>query len=180
MGTSEAPSKACTLCRETKPLEEFPRQRNKTDGRSCWCKPCHSEKPRAWRLANPEQAKKTRKAYEMRNPTSHRRSHLRRSYGIEEADYDRLLDAQDGCCRICGAREADSAKAFLCVDHIAGTVLIRGLLCSTCNSAIGLLRHDVELLKRAIEYLGAPPVLEGVTVPRGVHRSRALKRDKEE
>lgn len=42
-------------------------------------------------------------------------------------------------------------------DHITGEW--RGLLCSRCNKAIGLFSDNVELLKRAIEYLEDPPGL---------------------
>lgn len=53
-------------------------------------------------------------------------------------------------CAICG-REPGSRR--LHVDHCHETGLIRGLLCSRCNSGIGLLRDDPELLKTAYNYL---------------------------
>ena len=164
--------KSCTLCNAQKPLTEFPRARGVKDGHAYWCKPCHAARSKAWRLANPEKAKETRDKYRMRNPASHRRSTLRRYYGMELEDYDALLQAQSGECAICRRRQADAAKKFLCVDHIENTTLVRGLLCSTCNSAIGMLRHDPKLLRRAIDYLGRKPVFEGRLVPQGVHRNR--------
>lgn len=165
-------SKVCTLCKLEKSLEEFPRQSNKAkDGRACWCKPCHAAKSKSWRERNPDKAKAAMNSYRKRNPTNHRRSFLRRTYGLKETDYERLLADQGGRCAICLRVEADCVKKFLCIDHIKGTTLIRGLLCSQCNSAIGLLNHDPELLRLAVAYLQRTPVMEGTLTPRGVHRS---------
>ena len=38
-------------------------------------------------------------------------------------------------------------------DHITGKV--RGLLCSTCNTALGGFRDDIETMRKAIAYLEA-------------------------
>lgn len=167
--------KQCTLCQEIKPLALFVRQRSKPDGHGCWCKSCHAAKTKAWRDRNPAKAKESVRAYREKTPDYHRRSALRKHYGIEPEDYAILLEQQDGRCGICGRLEADSAKRFLCVDHVADTTLIRGLLCSPCNSAIGLLGHDPEILQSAIAYLMRPPVMEGRRVPQGVHRTGARK-----
>jgi len=35
--------KRCSRCGESKPLETFPRQSNRRDGRNCWCKDCHRQ-----------------------------------------------------------------------------------------------------------------------------------------
>lgn len=166
--------KRCTLCKIEKFLEDFPKQRNQPDGHSCWCKPCHCAKSKAWRERNPEKAKETQKAYQLRNPRRYRQDTLRKKYGMELEDYERLLSDQDGVCAICKLRAvADSNKDYLCVDHIEGTLEVRGLLCSPCNSAIGFLDHDPQRLYAAIEYLLRSPVFVGKKVPHGIHRSRA-------
>lgn len=165
--------KTCTRCGIEKSSSEFPKHRRAKDGLNPQCKACHCERSAEWRRNNPEKAKETLAAYRSRNPMNHRKSHLRRSYGIEEEDFQVLFEMQDGKCKICGRTEADSRKSFLCVDHVEGTTLIRGLLCSPCNSAIGLLQHDPVLLKNAVAYLESDPVMEGTKVPRGVHRGFA-------
>ncbi|ANA86370.1 endonuclease VII [Gordonia phage OneUp] len=72
---------------------------------------------------------------------------LRERYGISLAEYNDLLDEQDGKCAIC------HTVAKLHVDHCHATGKKRGLLCSQCNTAIGLLKEDLNLLSRAAEYL---------------------------
>lgn len=76
---------------------------------------------------------------------------LLREYGMSVEDYYALLEAQNGVCAICGHKPERGEK--LCVDHNHGTSKVRGLLCGTCNSGIGFLRHDLLTLGRAISYL---------------------------
>lgn len=41
----------------------------------------------------------------------------------------------------------------LCVEHNHTTGRIRGLLCNNCNRGVGLLKDNLNILKRAIIYL---------------------------
>jgi len=63
-----------------------------------------------------------------------------------------MLAQQDGKCAICGTKSTGKRKSFH-VDHCHKTGVVRGLLCGNCNSGIGNLRDDVELLKKSIQYL---------------------------
>lgn len=166
-------TKVCSSCKEEKSFDDFVKQHNTKDGYSYWCKKCHCRKSKEYRENNLERVKAAQDRYRAANPANHRRAHLRKTYGIEMEDYEELLEAQGGGCAICGREEADAVKKCLCVDHVAGTLKIRGLLCSFCNSAIGLLDHDPERLLKAVEYLARGPVIEGVLYPRGVHRGKA-------
>lgn len=77
-------------------------------------------------------------------------------YELEPGAYDRLYILQGGVCYIC--ERANGATKRLAVDHNHDTGEVRGLLCGPCNQGvIGHLRHDVEALLRAIEYLENPP-----------------------
>ena len=60
--------------------------------------------------------------------------------------------AQNGKCLICKKEGGKSKHEKLCVDHCHKTDKVRGLLCMTCNTAIGKL-PTVELLSEAINYL---------------------------
>lgn len=73
-----------------------------------------------------------------------------RNYGIDVADYDRMLEEQGGGCYICGKKPE---KRALDIDHDHKTGKVRGLLCSNHNRGIGLLEDDISLLAKAIQYL---------------------------
>jgi hypothetical protein len=79
------------------------------------------------------------------------RSRRGRKYGISPNEYDRLLLKQDGRCAIC--KRLPYTKKGLVVDHCHETGIISGILCSRCNSALGLLDDSPLLLERALEYL---------------------------
>ncbi len=74
---------------------------------------------------------------------------IKRKYGITEADFRAMEQAQGGACAICRTLPEDG----LYVDHDHQTGKVRGLLCFQCNSGIGSLRDDIERLQRAIAYL---------------------------
>lgn len=99
-----------------------------------------------------EYSRKMRQA----NPEYHKSLFLRRHYGIDVRTYNEMLVAQGDCCDICGKAESNEIKGkvvSLAVDHDHVTGKVRALLCSACNTALGLLNDDTDLLAKAIEYL---------------------------
>lgn len=52
-------SKICTCCKAQKSLDEFYKDARRKDGRYPNCKQCAKESSKAWKQANPEQAKKS-------------------------------------------------------------------------------------------------------------------------
>lgn len=76
-----------------------------------------------------------------------RREKLKHRYGLSEQDFENLKESQNNCCIGC------NKEVLLCVDHCHKTGEIRGLLCRTCNAAIGLAKEDVEILKNLVSYL---------------------------
>lgn len=108
--------------------------------------------------ADPE--KLARRAEYMRqwhakNPTKYseyaRKRYLRSEYGLTPAQYQAMVEQQDGKCAIC--LRAPRGRLPLHVDHSHSDGKIRGLLCSHCNAALGQMRDDVGVLKAAIQYL---------------------------
>lgn len=75
--------------------------------------------------------------------------HLLVRYKITLDDYNNMLLKQNSVCAICCVYKNEKLHVDHC--HITGT--IRGLLCGSCNRALGLLKDDVERLSKAIEYL---------------------------
>jgi len=107
---------------------------------------------KAWAEANPERRAASNKAWREAHPEHSRVKWLRSAYGISQADYAEMLEAQEHGCAICGKTKAEEGMR-LSVDHDHDTGKVRGLLCGSCNRAIGLLRHDPELLRSATVYL---------------------------
>ncbi len=87
-----------------------------------------------------------------RTKLQRREQNIRRKYGLSSDQYQSLLIEQDSKCTICGTKQEDF-KRKLSVDHDHITGQIRGLLCFKCNSAIGLLNDDPELIKKAYKYI---------------------------
>lgn len=81
-------------------------------------------------------------------------SEVQRKYGITKDQYRSSYFAQGGKCAICRLPERTERNTLLAVDHDHVTGQFRGLLCSQCNRAIGLLQDDPEVLISALTYLG--------------------------
>lgn len=85
-----------------------------------------------------------------------RSTNLKLSYGISENDYEKMLAAQGGVCRACKNPESmkrRGSQSRLSVDHCHRTGRVRGLLCSGCNTAIGLLKDDPARAEAIARYL---------------------------
>lgn len=78
-----------------------------------------------------------------------RRKWLWKKYKLTEADLAKRVAEQDGKCAICHRPTAN-----LHIDHDHARDQVRELLCGSCNRMIGLAGESVEVLARAIEYLG--------------------------
>lgn len=76
-----------------------------------------------------------------------RQDHLKRQYGITGAERDELLAAQAGVCCICLAAPAAD------VDHCHETGRVRGVLCFSCNAALGQLKDRPDVMRRAAAYV---------------------------
>ncbi len=82
--------------------------------------------------------------------------HLKRLYGLTLAERDALLTAQGSKCAIC-LRDVEinvtQRRNTANVDHCHATGIVRGILCSNCNRAVGLLEDSPERFRAAAEYL---------------------------
>jgi hypothetical protein len=84
-----------------------------------------------------------------------RRKGLWEHYKLTIDEYRAMHDSQNGVCLICqkSAVGRGKLKNQLAVDHCHKTGRIRGLLCSKCNTALGLFNDDIDLLEAAKNYL---------------------------
>lgn len=152
-------TKTCSRCGETKPLEEFWRQRARgKERRASACRSCMKVYQDAYRADPANKARKQAyaKEYLAKNRNRLREYHRRYKHGIAAVP--------DGPCAIC--------RCFgpLYVDHDHGCCpgskscrkCQRGLLCNQCNTALGLFQDNPDLLEIAATYLRNPPGVSDV------------------
>ena len=93
----------------------------------------------------------SRQKSKQENKYSTEKSHqLKYKYGITLEDFENMRTSQDNSCGICEV----IFKGTPYVDHCHSTGKVRGLLCSNCNTGLGMFEDDVDRLREAIRYLG--------------------------
>ena len=109
-----------------------------------------------WQQENPDKVAEKVKRNKLARPAKYQRmalkAHLKCRYNITIEDYEALVKRAGNCCEICGVHQDDLSEK-LCVDHCHETGKVRGLLCKTCNSAIGRLGDTYEMLQKAADFL---------------------------
>ena len=160
-------SKVCTSCKKELPATSdfFHRHTTSSDGLQFECRECRGIRAKKY-YARPEikeQQKETRKIWTENNPEKiqmwrdknklrTRGYRFKHRYKITQEDYNSALKKQNCACAICG--KLHNENDILVVDHNHETGEFRGLLCGTCNSALGMFKDSVNFLQKAIGYLG--------------------------
>jgi len=119
--------KLCPKCNVWKFHREFYKyfpRRGK--GLSAYCKVCTAERSKQWF------AKDRRK----------------KLYNLSEKQYTDMWNKQKGLCAILGC-----GRPIRDTDHNHKTNVVRGLLCGSCNRALGFFRDDPVLIHNAANYL---------------------------
>jgi len=129
--------KRCALCHEWKTEARFSRDDRKKDGLRSRCKDCVSDGRKLTRERDNEISRRWKAKY---------------VYMVVPGEYDALYEKQKGCCAVCGTHQSVLGKR-LSIDHDHATGLVRGLLCSSCNLALGLMRDNIDVLFNAAIYL---------------------------
>lgn len=118
-------TRVCKRCGSEKPITEF--QQLKYNTRRFNCKACRVEE-----------------ATDLR---------FKKLYGISLDEYGIKRKEQNYCCAICGIHEDEHTRGKLFVDHCHETGNYRALLCTLCNSLLGMAKDDPQLLEKAADYL---------------------------
>jgi hypothetical protein len=107
-------------------------------------------------IKDPDKASHQRE-WRKQNPGKSKANDLRRMYGMELHQYETLFKQQNHVCAICQqpekALDKDGGPRRMPVDHCHATGKVRGLLCTSCNRAIGMFKDDPKILQKAIDYL---------------------------
>lgn len=151
-------TKLCPACEQQKAYGEFYTNKRRKDGLSCYCISCSrikgKEARRRWRENNPDRIaafNKRRRQESLEKPGRHWKE-----YGIDftPQEYGERLKLQGDRCCIC-ERPASDFKKRLCVDHSHTTGLVRGIVCSYCNTIIGVIEDRQDLVTKIEDYLEA-------------------------
>jgi len=94
--------------------------------------------------------------YNKENSATVRSQFLKRRYGMTFEQFETMLSSQDNACAICGTKEPSKNRGRdkrFHVDHDHKTGEVRGLLCKSCNIALGEVKDNIHTLQAMIQYL---------------------------
>ena len=107
-----------------------------------------AERKRAYQIRHKEKiAQRKKEDYEAKKEfyvAYERNRQYQKAYGIDVAEYDRMFAAQNGRCKICNTDTPKThGNKYFAVDHCHASGKVRGLLCSTCNIALGFYEQRI-------------------------------------
>lgn len=132
--------KVCITCKERLPKSEFHLCRRQ--GHQSRCKSCRKRWSAEKYKADPELRERRRNG------------HYISRYGMTYDEVLALRERQDCKCAICREELAGGRQEH--VDHCHESGVVRGILCSECNTGIGKLQDSPALLRVAADYLEKP------------------------
>jgi hypothetical protein len=96
-----------------------------------------------------ENIKKERRKNNSCNNFEYRQSYrLKTRFGLTTEEFSDMIKKQNNKCKIC---ECEMNPPQVDHNHITGK--IRSLLCRGCNTSLGLLREDPQILRNMISYI---------------------------
>ncbi|MEH0543312.1 endonuclease VII domain-containing protein [Streptomyces sp. B21-105] len=171
--------KKCSACQRSRPVGAFASNSSRPDSLQANCRECAAEYYRRRREAQgmtvrvkvpvPRGHKRCPQCEQVkphaeweRNKSSsdgwssycrpcraerNRVSYFQRKYGLSPAELDAMVAEQQGICCICLAAPAEH------VDHCHNTGRVRGVLCFSCNAALGQFKDRPDAIRRAAAYV---------------------------
>ena len=131
-------TKVCYNCKQRKPKSKFHLRHDRRENRSGLASQCIECYTKMW-------------------AANRRSTKLQHRYGIIEAEYTIILNAQNNVCALCGKPEVrksnDKIVDRFAVDHNHKTFKIRGLLCFQCNTILGKIEKLPGGIHSIIKYL---------------------------
>jgi hypothetical protein len=160
--------KVCKKCGVEKTLSGFYRNKECSFGHENICKKCrnahtvksrdktkHNKNAKVWRDKNADMLRSQESARYHSDPEKRKNQHYLKRYGITLKEAAQLLVKQFGQCLICSKEISVEIGVpnTAHVDHCHTDGGVRGLLCSHCNTGLGLFNDDRKRLINAIRYL---------------------------
>lgn len=175
--------KNCKTCRSDKPESEYYAYSYSADRLMYICKKCHLvncknyraqnqekiksinrncyqakreerlDSQKAYYQINKEKIKEYRRGWSRKHPSYAKSNDLKRKYNLSLNEFNEMLTSQSGSCAICLSPFNENLIPY--VDHCHVTQKVRALLCSSCNTSLGLLKENTAILNSMIKYLEA-------------------------
>lgn len=165
--------KTCAKCGEKKQQSEFHKSSKAKDGLCSYCKVCAKRTVDLWKAENPDRRKlnqanhfqKHKSAYNEKRKERRakfpdetkalqakfaKKHRLKSKYGLTSSDVEAMIARQNNRCAICEVEFSTAKKPV--IDHCHSTGVVRNILCSPCNTALGHIEKD-GFFRSAIEYL---------------------------
>jgi hypothetical protein len=117
------------------------------------CTKCGVEKPRTEFYDHPKNKTGKQSRCKICTVLAGRESQYRIRYNMSLQDKEDMIKAQGNQCAICGYYFQKGKEKHVHVDHCHDTLKVRGILCSYCNTGIGLLKNSPEIMQNAIKYI---------------------------
>ena len=131
-------TKICGKCKKNKNASSFHRDSKRPDGLQSYCIKC----------------RKNKRIYTHGYSEKNKPSIIRNKYNLTMEEVNLIFINQDQKCKICGDRyETVSRRGGLYIDHCHNLGHVRGLLCSKCNTMLGNAKDNIDILRKAIDYL---------------------------
>jgi hypothetical protein len=144
--------KTCTKCEKKLSLDKFYKHKSYKDGHYSRCKDCYNEYQRSDKTKIKNNIRNIVTGYHHKRSSYFKDYHFKKKYGISTIEYNQMLVSQNFLCKICKVHHTEAHNG-LYVDHCHKSEKVRGLLCQKCNSAIGMLREDINIINNVLEYL---------------------------
>lgn len=156
-------SRPCSVCGRWD-VRFYLRHRDGKVYRRSQCCACEASAVRQYQIKNSVLVATAARRWRKANPDKMRLSWLKnRILKLGYTDPEPIMkwiEQHGDLCDICGRNAWGDRWANLHLDHDKETGDIRGMLCAFHNLGLGHFDHDVDLLKKAIEYLQRESVFQ--------------------
>lgn len=149
--------KKCNMCLKVLLVSNFTIvRRNEKTGTIIYspkCKPCNNiiTKRKYHELSDEQKLKRRNRNKEKFDKKWHKNWKLENKYGFNINDFNLMCKKQKNKCYICSKSFNNHRK--IQVDHNHKTGKLRKLLCRHCNTALGFVEENTNILYKMIEYL---------------------------
>ena len=109
------------------------------------------EKVRGYSKKYYAQNKNKKKEYQSKRFNQIKEARLRRNFNLTLNEFNKMLKNQNNKCVICNSNFTIVKKP--CVDHDHETNQVRELLCQKCNTVVGFVYEDLNIVNNLYNYI---------------------------